>query len=107
RREERKLPEARLLGPPARTEHAAIGGARALDEDLDAATRQAATHGRLVRITVALRDEQMTDGEPTAAHEARFVARGAEDVRPESARDIGEDAGAVAFAVDETRAVRE
>src|SRR5438132_2408051 len=82
RRKKRELPEAWLLGAAARTEHAAVGGALALDEDLDPVTRQAATHGGLIGVAVGRRDEQVTDRESPAADEARVATRCAEDVRP-------------------------
>ena len=70
-------------------------------------THQATAHGRLIGVGVGRRDEQVRDREAPAAYERRVAAGGAERVRPEIARDVGEHAGAVALAVDEARAVRE
>ena len=49
----------------------------------------------------------MTDGKARAANEARVATRQAKDIRPEASRDVGEHAGTVALAIDQTGAVRE
>lgn len=58
-------------------------------------------------LVVTGRDEEMRDREPAIEHLRGIQARPGEGIGPEVARDIAEDAGAVALAVDRAAAMRE
>src|SRR5258708_300849 len=104
---ERELPEAGLTLPRARAERGAARVAMALEEHADAVLREDAPGLRLDELVVARRDEDVRHGEAPVEREARVEPRRAERVGPELAREVGQDAGAVALAVDRTGAGRE
>src|SRR5258708_225861 len=104
---ERELPEAGLTLPRARAERGAARVAMALEEHADAVLREDAPGLRLDELVVARRDEDVRHGEARVERDGRVEPRRAERVGPELARDVGQDAGAVALAVDRAGAVRE
>src|SRR4029077_471290 len=104
RREEGELEESRRLGAPTRTERGLIGRLGSREERFDA-TAGEDRDDRLHASGVVM--EEVADGKTLELH-SRIVAAGPlELVRPKNARDVGQNAGAIAFAVDDARTMCE
>ena len=104
RSQQRELEEPRRFDAPPWSERGLIGGVVPDEKRLDAAARQDRDDRlRLRRILV----EEMTDREALELGRVAVHASALEEVRPERARDIGQNTRAVAFAIDRSRAVRQ
>src|SRR6266567_1545561 len=71
-----------------------------LEQDEDAMSREDGADLRLDELVVARWNEEMRYREPPVLRERRIDLPGRERVRPQLARDVGQDAGAGAFTVD-------
>src|SRR6266850_742445 len=106
-RDERELPEPRLLDAAARTEHVARRYAGALEQHGHAMPREDAADRRLLGLVGRAGDEEVRDREAVFLRARGILPGVGQAARPQSARDVDEDAGTVAFTVDAARAVRE
>ena len=104
RGEERELKEPRSLDASPRTERGVVRRLASDEDGLDAAAGEDRDDGSDIGGIVV---EEMTDRETLELHGRLIAARPLELVRPERARDVGQDTGAITFAVDDTRSMRE
>ena len=96
-----ELPEVGLLLARGRAERGGVDGADPLGEDAEAALAEqlAGVVLDLLEVLGAL-DEDVGDGEGVVEGERGVVAAGADLLGPDLARDVDQDAAAVALAVD-------
>src|SRR2546430_3631966 len=104
RREERELEEPRGLRPPARAERGLIGRLGSSEQRFDATGGEDRDD---VLDVVGVVMEEVPDRETFELNGGLVASRSVELVRPQSARDVGQNTGAVAFAVDDARTMRE
>src|SRR5207245_2209859 len=107
RRKEPKLPEAGLARAATRAERIRSGRASALHEQRDVVTREDPADRRLLRLVGGRRDEEVRDGEAIDVGVRAVGAAGAKALGPQPPRYVGQDAGAIPFAVDAAGAVGE
>ena len=101
-----ELPEVRLLLARGRAERRRVDDADPLGEDAEAALAEQLA-GVVLDLLEVLRalDEDVGDGEGVVEGERGVVAAGADLLRPDLARDVDQQAAAVALAVDVAGAV--
>ena len=78
-----------------------------LGEQGQVVVREDPADSLLGELVSKLRHEEVRDGEAAIARERPLKPRVVQDVGPERARDVGQDAGAIALAIDDAAAVRE
>jgi len=100
------LPEARHGDRRLAAQRLGAGAARLVDQDVEAGGVELLVDDVANRLQVQrARDEQVPDPEMRIGRHRRAQPGLAQPPRPKLARDVGLDAGAVAFAVDKAGAV--